>query len=155
MKQTWREISFADLPIREELRSHQAYGAPQTDVPVRLNVNENPYPPSQGLIENIAEAISAAATHANRYPDRDFTKSRASLAAYLTHDTGVVLDASQVWAGNGSNEVLQQLLQVFGGPGRTALAFTPSYPMYDEYCRTTFTQLHTLPRTEDFALDLA
>ena len=154
MKQPWKEISFTDLPIREDLKLHQAYGAPQIDVPVRLNVNENPYPPSQELIASIAEAIAEAGANANRYPDRDFTKLRTSLATYLTHDTGVVLDASQVWAGNGSNEVLQQILQVFGGPGRTALAFTPAYPMYDEYCRTTFTRLHCFPRTENFTIDL-
>lgn len=154
MRQTWTEISFADLPIREDLRLHQAYGAPQLDVPVRLNVNENPYPPSQGLVASIAEAIAEAGANANRYPDRDFTKLRTCLATYLTHDTGVYLDASQVWAGNGSNEVLQQILQVFGGPGRLALTFTPAYPMYDEYCRTTFTRLHSLPRTESFAIDL-
>lgn len=154
MRQAWKEISFADLPIREDLKFHQAYGAPQLDVPVRLNVNENPYPPSQGLIASIAEAIAEAGANANRYPDRDFVKLRASLADYLMHDTGVALDASQVWAANGSNEVLQQILQVFGGPGRTALAFTPAYPMYGEYCRTTFTQLHSLPRTENFAIDL-
>ena len=155
MKQTWTDISFADLPIREDLRSHQAYGAPQLDVPVRLNVNENPYPPSQGLLASIAEAIVEAGADANRYPDRDFTKLRTCLADYLTHDTSVDLDASQIWAGNGSNEVLQQILQVFGGPGRTALAFTPAYPMYDEYCRTTFTRLHGLPRTEGFEIDLS
>jgi histidinol-phosphate aminotransferase len=154
MQQTWEDISFADLPMREELKAHHAYGAPQLDVPVRLNVNENPYPPSSALAERIALAVSEVALNANRYPDRDFTQLRVGLAAYLTHDTGVVLEADQVWAGNGSNEVLQQILQVFGGPGRTALAVTPAYPMYAEYCRTTFTQLHTLPRTEAFALDL-
>ena len=91
---------------------------------------------------------------ANRYPDRDALALRDSLAAYLMHDTGVSLDSSQVWAGNGSNEVLQQILQVFGGPGRTALALTPGYPMYEEYCRTTFTQLHSLARTDEFEVDL-
>lgn len=153
MRQIWKEISLEDLPVREDLKLYAAYGAPQIDVPIRLNVNENPYPPSQKLVASIAAAIAEAGTNANRSPDREFVKLRASLASYLTHDTGVALDASQVWAGNGSNEVLQQILQAFGGPGRTALTFTPTYPMYDEYCRTTFTQLHNVPRTESFAID--
>ena len=154
MQQPWKEVSFSDLPLREDLKLQHAYGAPQLDVPVCLNVNENPYPPSPALVERIAAAVADAARQANRYPDRDFAELRAHLAAYLTHDTGLTVDASSVWAANGSNEVIQQILQAFGGPGRSALAFTPAYPMYDEYCRTTFTRLHTLPRTEDFALDL-
>ncbi|WP_241300209.1 histidinol-phosphate transaminase [Burkholderia stabilis] len=154
MPQPWKDVSLPDLPLREDLRLQHAYGAPQLDVPVCLNVNENPYPPSPALVERIAAAVADAARAANRYPDRDFAELRTHLAAYLTHDTGVTVDASRVWAGNGSNEVIQQVLQAFGGPGRSALAFTPAYPMYDEYCRTTFTRLHTLPRTEDFALDL-
>ncbi|WP_206957335.1 histidinol-phosphate transaminase [Trinickia acidisoli] len=154
MQQPWNAIAFADLPIRDELKSQHAYGAPQLDVPVRLNVNENPYPPSQVLAERIAQAVAEAATQAHRYPDRDFTQLRSSLATYLTHDTGVAVDPDQVWAANGSNEVLQQILQVFGGPGRSALIMTPAYAMYEEYCRTTFTQLHTLPRKEDFDVDL-
>lgn len=155
MKPTRAAIAFADLPIREELKSQQPYGAPQLDVPVRLNVNENPYPPSQSLADRIAMAMSDVAMQANRYPDRDCTQLRASLAAYLMRDTGVRLDASRIWAANGSNEVLQHILQVFGGPGRTALALTPAYPVYAEYCRTTFTELHTVPRAEAFELDLA
>ncbi|MFM0617504.1 histidinol-phosphate transaminase [Paraburkholderia nemoris] len=154
MQSPWREVSLSDLPLREDLKLQQAYGAPQFDAPVCLNVNENPYPPSPSLIERIAVAVADAAREANRYPDRDFAKLRSHLAAYLTHDTGVTVDTSRIWAGNGSNEVIQQILQAFGGPGRTALAFTPAYPMYDEYCRTTFTDLHTLARTEDFTLDL-
>ncbi|NML31764.1 histidinol-phosphate transaminase [Paraburkholderia antibiotica] len=154
MQQSWKDVSFADLPLREDLKLRHAYGAPQLDVPVCLNVNENPYSPSSALIERIAAAVSDAAHRANRYPDRDFLELRAQLADYLTHDTGLTVDASCVWAANGSNEVIQQILQAFGGPGRSALAFTPAYPMYDEYCRTTFTRLHTLPRNKDFALDL-
>ena len=154
MQQPWKEVSLSDLPLREDLKLQHAYGAPQLDVPVCLNVNENPYPPSRVLVERIAAAVADAARQANRYPDRDFAELRAQLAAYLTHDTGLTIDASSVWAANGSNEVIQQILQAFGGPGRTALVFTPAYPMYEEYCRTTFTHLHALPRTDDFALDL-
>ncbi|HET7358360.1 MAG TPA: histidinol-phosphate transaminase, partial [Nocardioidaceae bacterium] len=111
------------LPLREELRGIEPYGAPQLDVPVQLNVNENPYPPSEAVVRDVAEAVAAATRTLNRYPDREATALRAGLAGYLGH--GVVPE--QVWAANGSNEVMLQLLQAFGGPGRTALGFAPTY----------------------------
>jgi len=103
--------------LREELRGIEPYGAPQLDVPVLLNVNENPYPPSQAVVADIERAVAEAAGDLNRYPDREFVALREALARYLGH--GVT--PGQVWAANGSNEVMLHLLQAFGGPGRTAL----------------------------------
>jgi len=122
--------SLDELPLRADLRGTQPYGAPQLDVPVRLNTNENPYPPSPGLAAEIGAAVTAAALDLNRYPDREASALRAALAAYLGARTGCPLGPEQVWAANGSNEVLQQLVQAFGGPGRTALGFEPSYSMH-------------------------
>jgi histidinol-phosphate aminotransferase len=96
------------------------------DVPVRLNVNENPYPPSPALVRAIADAVAAVAGTLNRYPDRDAVGLRDDLAGYLGHG----LTREQVWAANGSNEIMQQLLMAFGGPGRMALGFEPSYSMH-------------------------
>jgi histidinol-phosphate aminotransferase len=110
------------LPLREELRGIEPYGAPQLDVPVLLNVNENPYPPSSAVVADIERAVAEAARDLNRYPDREFTALREALAAYLGHD----VTPSQVWAANGSNEVMLHLLQAFGGPGRTAHCFAPT-----------------------------
>jgi histidinol-phosphate aminotransferase len=121
--------TLAGLPLREELRGESPYGAPQLDVPVALNVNENPYPPSEKVVAQIAAAVADAARSLNRYPDRDALALRADLAAYLTSDGGVELGADQVWAANGSNEIMLQLLQAFGGPGRTAVSFAPTYSM--------------------------
>lgn len=115
-----------DLPIRDDLRGLSPYGAPQLDVPVKLNTNENPWPPPPLLVEDLAKSVLSAATRLNRYPDREATELRGRLADYLGHD----LDASRVWAANGSNEVLQHLLLAFGGPGRTAMGFEPSYSMH-------------------------
>ena len=117
---------FDGLPIREELKSFEPYGAPQLDVPVLLNVNENPFPPSPALVADLQRAVGEAAASLNRYPDREAVALRADLAAYLSGRTGVPLAVGQLWAANGSNEVLQQVLQAFGGPGRTALGFTPT-----------------------------
>jgi histidinol-phosphate aminotransferase len=114
------------LPLREDLRGLTPYGAPQLDVAVRLNTNENPYPPPAALVADLAASVAAVATGTNRYPDRDATALRGDLAAYLGHG----LDTSQVWAANGSNEVIQQLMQAFGGPGRRAMGFEPSYSMH-------------------------
>jgi len=137
-------------PLREELRGIEPYGAPQLDVPVQLNVNENPYPPSAECVADIAKAVAEAAGGLNRYPDREFTELREALAAYL--GTGVTAD--QVWAANGSNEVMLQLLQAFGGPGRRALSFAPTYSMYPEYARDAMTEWVVGRRETDFSLDL-
>ena len=117
---------LARLPLREDLRGSTPYGAPQLAVPVQLNTNENSYDVPDDVVDAIVEAIRDQARHLNRYPDREFSGLREDLAAYLGHD----LDAAQIWAGNGSNEVLQHVLQAFGGPGRTALGFTPTYSMH-------------------------
>jgi histidinol-phosphate aminotransferase len=140
-----------DLPLRDELRGALPYGAPQLDVPVRLNVNENPYPPSEAVVTEIAQAVAGAARGLNRYPDRDAVALRADLAAYLGHG----LTTDEVWAANGSNEVMQQLLSAFAGPGRTALSFAPTYSMYPEYARNTHTTWVVGRRREDFTLDPA
>jgi histidinol-phosphate aminotransferase len=146
----------AELPLRPELRGQVPYGAPQLDVAHRLNVNENPYPPSAAMVADVADAVAEATTTLNRYPDRDATALRADLAAYIRTDVpgGPLVTGAQVWAANGSNEVMVQLLQAFGGPGRVALSFAPTYSMYPDYARDTFTEYRTLPRRDDFTVDL-
>ena len=141
-------------PLREELRGVEPYGAPQLDVPVQLNVNENPYPPSPTVVADVATAVARAAGTLNRYPDREFTALREDLAAYLGRESGVVVAAEQVWAANGSNEVMLQILQAFGGPGRTAVSFAPTYSMYPEYARDANTAWVAGRRHEDFSFDL-
>jgi histidinol-phosphate aminotransferase len=141
-------------PLREELRGLAPYGAPQLDVPVQLNVNENPYGPSAECAADIARAVSEVAGTLNRYPDREFTELRTALAGYLARETPHGIDAAQVWAANGSNEVMLQLLQAFGGPGRVALSFAPTYSMYPEYARDSLTEWVQGHREEDFTLDL-
>ncbi|WP_433342841.1 histidinol-phosphate transaminase [Streptomyces sp. CA-253872] len=140
------------LPLRPELRGKSPYGAPQLDVPVRLNTNENPYPLPAQLVERIAERVREAARDLNRYPDRDAVELRTALAAYLSRD-GYEITPAQVWAANGSNEVIQQLLQVFGGPGRLALGFEPSYSMHGLIARGTSTEWVSGPRGADFTID--
>ncbi len=142
-----------DLPIRDELRGRSPYGAPQLDVPVRLNTNENPYPLPEALVRRIAERVAAAARDLNRYPDRDALELRGELAGYLTRTTGHPVGTGQVWAANGSNEVIQQLLQAFGGPGRTAIGFEPSYSMYPLISHGTGTRWVAGPRRADFTID--
>jgi histidinol-phosphate aminotransferase len=139
-----------ELPLRPGLRGWQPYGAPQLDVPVRLNVNENPYPPSSRVVADIAAALSEAVTGLNRYPERDALELRQELADYLGHG----LSRDQVWVANGSNEIMLQLLQAFGGPDGKAVSFAPTYSMYPEYARDTLTPWVTGHRAADFRLDL-
>ncbi len=119
-----------DALLRPDLRGASPYGAPQLDVPVRLNTNENSYPVPDDVVADITARVAAVAPQLNRYPDREFTDLRTALAAYLRTTAGVPLDAAQLWAGNGSNEVLQHVVLAFGGPGRVALGFTPAYSMH-------------------------
>jgi histidinol-phosphate aminotransferase len=137
--------------LRDDLRGLEPYGAPQLDVPVRLNVNENPYPPPEAMVADAAVAVADAVRGANRYPDREASALRADLASYLGHG----LDGTKVWAANGSNEIMQQLLQAFGGPGRTAVSFAPTYSMYPEYARDTATTWVVGRRENDFTIDPA
>ena len=148
------ETAPPTLPLRPDLRGVHPYGAPQLDVPVLLNVNENPYAPTPDVVADIATAVAEAAAGLNRYPDRDFPALRADLASYLAAESGAVgLAEANLWAANGSNEVMLHVLQAFGGPGRTALSFAPTYSMYPEYARDTFTEWFTGRREADFTLD--
>jgi histidinol-phosphate aminotransferase len=147
-----RGNAFDALPIRDELRDKSPYGAPQLDVPVRLNTNENPYPSPDKLVETVAEAVRAAAADLNRYPDRDAVALRTELAAYLSWSASYPVTTAHVWAANGSNEILQQLLQAFGGPGRTAMGFEPSYSMHPIIARGTGTGWTSALRATDFTL---
>jgi len=137
-----------DLPLRDDLRGRSPYGAPQVDVPVRLNTNENPYAPPPALVDDLTTAVVSAATALNRYPDRDAVALRAALAAYLGHG----LTGAQVWAANGSNEIIQHLLMAFAGPGRSALGFVPSYSVHELIARATGTRWISAHRAEDFSL---
>jgi histidinol-phosphate aminotransferase len=148
------EVSLDDLPLRDDLRGRSPYGAPQLDVAVRLNTNENPYPPPPGLVADVTAAAHAVAAELHRYPDRDALALRTDLAAYLTSASGVTLGASNVWAANGSNEILQQIMQVFGGPGRTAVGFEPSYSMHPIIAAGTRTEWLPAPRRDDFSVDV-
>jgi histidinol-phosphate aminotransferase len=148
------QITVDDLPIRDNLRGKSAYGAPQLKVPVVLNTNENPHPPSQALIDDVAESVREAAGELHRYPDRDAVALRTDLAAYLSKATGTALGQENLWAANGSNEILQQLLQAFAGPGRTAMGFVPSYSMHPIISDGTDTTWLPAKRADDFGLDI-
>ncbi len=148
------EVTLADLPLRADLRGRTPYGAPQLDVPVRLNTNENPYPPPQRLVADVTAAVAAAAADLHRYPDRDAVALREDLADYLRATTGVQLTGANLWAANGSNEILQQLLQAFGGPGRVAVGFEPSYSMHPIIAGGTRTEWLPAPRRPDFSIDV-
>ncbi|HUE31578.1 MAG TPA: histidinol-phosphate transaminase [Mycobacterium sp.] len=142
-----------DLPLRDDLRGKSPYGAPQLAVPVRLNTNENPHPPTKALVDDVVRSVQQAAADLHRYPDRDAVALRRDLAGYLTVQTGTRLGAENLWAANGSNEILQQLLQAFGGPGRTAIGFVPSYSMHPIISGGTHTEWLEAVRADDFSLD--
>lgn len=145
------ELALTDLPLRPELVGQTPYGAPQLDVRVRLNTNENPYPPSSRVRKQMVEAAEQVTKTIDRYPDREAFELRQALANYL----GFSLSADNIWVANGSNEIMVHLLGAFGGPGRKLLTFDPTYSMYPEYARNTHTEYATAPRRKDFGLDSA
>ena len=137
----------ASLPLRNDLIGEEPYGAPQLDVPVCLNVNENPYAPDLAVCDSIAARVREIAPTLNRYPDREHVALRQAFAAYLKRESGVELSVDQLWGANGSNEIMLQVFQAFGGPGRIALGCDPTYSMYPEYARDTFTTWQVAHRT--------
>lgn len=139
---------LSDLPIRDSLKGKKPYGAPMDPVPVALNVNENTHPIEASVLEEITREIRDRLAEVNRYPDREAIKLRSLLAGYLQNG----LSSDQVWAANGSNEILQQILQAFGGPGRSLLSFTPTYSMYPILASNTDTEWIDVARPEDFSL---
>jgi histidinol-phosphate aminotransferase len=142
-------VSLDDLPIRADLRGQKPYGAPQAPLPVALNVNENTHPVPPEVADDIADAVAQALRDVNRYPDREFLHLREGFAQYLGHG----IDPSQIWAGNGSNEVLQHLLQAFAGPGRAAFGFEPTYSMYRLLARGVGSEWLAGTRGHDYKID--
>jgi histidinol-phosphate aminotransferase len=147
--------SLEELPLRPELRGRTPYGAPQLPAKYRLNTNENPHALPTELLADLGTALGHAALELNRYPDRDAVELRTDLARYLSRTSGEAVQPGQVWAANGSNEVLQQILQAFGGAGRTALGFTPSYSMHPIISAGTGTAWVDGHRQSDFTIDAA
>lgn len=142
---------LSDLPIRDDLRGLSPYGAPQEHVRIQLNVNENTHPIPEAVATDIVAALAAAVLGVNRYPDREFTELWDALAGYLGHG----LSRENIWAANGSNEVLQQVLQAFGGPGRSVLGFPPTYSMHSIIANGTGTRWVTAPRDAGYELSPA
>ena len=140
--------SLEDLPIRDDLRGRKPYGAPQLDVPVSLNVNENTHRIPEEVAIDVVGAIAASLLDINRYPDREFTELRSALAGYL----GDGLTEQNLWAANGSNEVLLQIFQAFGGPNRKALGFGPTYSMYSLLALTSGTSYVDAERADKYEL---
>jgi histidinol-phosphate aminotransferase len=133
--------------VRDDLAGMTPYGAPQLDVPVRLNTNETPYAVPPEVLDDLAEAVRGLELH--RYPDREASALREALALHAGHGF------EGTWAANGSNEVLQQLLLAFAGPGRSALVVEPTYAMHSLLARASGTRLVTRVQPRDQPLDPA
>ncbi len=141
------------LPLRDSLRPMSPYGAPQVPARASLNTNENPYSPSPALQKAIADAVAKVASDLNRYPDRDATVLRTKLADYINEQSGTKFSADNVWAANGSNEIIQSIFLAFAqGP---VLGFTPSYSMHPLIAKVTGSQWIDGKRNADFSLNTA
>ena len=140
------------LPLSERLRPLSPYGAPQLPADAILNTNESPFSLSPELTSAIAERIEKVAVNLNRYPDRDATALRSGLAEFINELSGTSLTADNIWAANGSNEIIQSIFLAFGDKG--AIGFTPSYSMHPLIARVTNTPWIDGTRRDDFSLDI-
>jgi len=141
------------LPLRETLRALSPYGAPQVPATAALNTNENPYAPSPALQKAITDAVAKVAADLNRYPDRDATVLRGKLAQYINEQSATNFSLDNVWAANGSNEIIQSIFLAFGqGP---VLGFTPSYSMHPLIAKVTGSTWIDGKRNADFSLNTA
>ena len=136
---------MARLPIRDDMQKMEGYHSAQVTVPVRLNTNESPYPPPAEFTAELGRRIADIAW--NRYPDRTASALRAAIAR--SHGVGV----DQVFAGNGSNEILQTLLLAYAGAGRKVLTFEPTYQLHAHIARITGAEVVSAPRGNDFRID--
>ncbi len=141
------------LPLRDALRPLSPYGAPQVPAQASLNTNENPYSPSATLQKAITDAVANVAVDLNRYPDRDATKLRTDLAGYINELSGTKFSAENIWAANGSNEIIQSIFLAFAQG--SVLGFTPSYSMHPLIAKTTGAQWIDGKRNSDFSLNTA
>ena len=140
------------LPLRDDLRSLSPYGAPQLPADAVMNTNENPYAPSKELAQAISLRVAEVATTLNRYPDRDATKLRSKLADFINSLSGTTLTSENIWAANGSNEIIQSLFLAFGKS--SALGFTPSYSMHPLIAKVCQVSWVTGTRNSDFSLNI-
>lgn len=143
------------LPLRAELTTLSPYGAPQISDVVQLNTNENPFTLPVEVQSAIVTEIKEVAASLNRYPDRDAVRLRSKLAQYIEANTGVRTSVVNIWAANGSNEILQTIFLACGGSGRKALGFTPSYSVHPLIAKITSTTWVEGKRTSEFTIDIA
>jgi histidinol-phosphate aminotransferase len=140
------------LPLRDALKPMSPYGAPQVPTSAQLNTNENPFAPSKALVAAITKRVAEVSATLNRYPDRDAVALRAALAKYISAQTGVAFDLSNLWAANGSNEIIQSIFLAFGR--ESALGFTPSYSMHPLIAKVTSVDWLDGKRRDDHSLDV-
>lgn len=143
------------LPLSKKLQGLKPYGAPMLDVKIRLNTNENPYPLPTVVKEQILKRLNDELENINRYPDRLQLKLRESIVRYLRNVTSNEVSQNEVWAANGSNEILNQILNAFYDPGAIALGFEPTYSMYKILSNNLGYEYLPIDRKADFSIDLS
>lgn len=137
------------LPIKESLRDNKVYGAPQIQDVIKLNTNENPYQLPKSVITELTNEIEIIAKNLNRYPDRDASKLRSTLAEYLSTD---FLTAENIWAANGSNEILQQIFLAYANS--SCVGLSPSYSVHPLIAKITDSDWTAISLKEDFTIDI-
>lgn len=124
-------LQGVEVSLRSDLAGHVPYASPRPWVGVRLDSNESPHPPTNGLRAKLADLAREHPWH--RYGDLDAVALRTRLGEWHGHA------AEGVWVAAGIWEALQQVLLAFGGPGRTVHAPEPTWSGYRHLAAITGT----------------
>ncbi|MBQ0167665.1 MAG: histidinol-phosphate transaminase [Treponema sp.] len=133
---------------------------------IKLNANENPYPPPEAVTEEVSWLLTSSRKKLGLYPDPDSTKLREAIAKHLNQTGGVLASDSaagelhfeitpdMVYCGNGSDEVLSFLYYAFFDNDAPLITPEFSYSFYPVYAGFYNIQLRKVPLKSDFSLDV-
>lgn len=136
-----------DKIIRQEILSLSAYHVPVAQGMIKLDAMENPYPLPSFLQEEITRI--AADAHINRYPDPHATALKETLRTALS-----IPDDMQIMLGNGSDEIIQIIMQAVAKPGEKLLTIEPGFAMFKMIATFTNIEYIGIPLNPDFSLNL-
>jgi histidinol-phosphate aminotransferase len=142
------------VQVREELLGKTPYESFDDPSKIRLGTNENPNQVSREIADEIGKSVADAIINCNQYPADEMIELRIQLSEFVKNVTGLQFSKDEIFCGNGSSELLFNLHQAFVGPTRKVLTFSPTYMMYSQYARDSFSEFVECPRNADFSINL-
>ncbi|BBR72321.1 MULTISPECIES: histidinol-phosphate transaminase [Acinetobacter calcoaceticus/baumannii complex] len=135
-------------PEVRELEPYVPGEQPKIQNLLKLNTNENPYPPSPKVVEAVQAVLHEQADVLRLYPDPDATALKQAIAKQQN------IDVSQVFVGNGSDEVLAHIFKAFFLQDEPILYPDITYSFYPVYSQFFGTKTKEIPLNENFEIDV-